>query len=593
MAVKLKLLFVLLLVTTACTLLYTCTALVDLRNTNWSRFIRSEAAEGDLLVLKFKGRDIKGELDIKGKLDDFSSHTTRAATLTTVGNSTVAHRPIVLNVTPRPQPAVPTHPQPSATVKAWLNEPKPREPAGAQASASAKPQPVDSSVQTLDDADSSALTQKKPTELNASSQTHPQPTQPPVPPTGSGYLIATLSIYEQQTMATGSIVQLQCFASKLNLSVVQPLMKNSFFSTPLNWSEHADMLQMEDIYNMKEWREHTGGKGYAPLVRWEEFIDHAPRDVILVQMKHLTLDQIYYRRKRGNKFPRPVSEDKEYETGCDHRGVSAAFEILKQKKFRVIKKVCFNFEKGDNIPMDTYLRDLYGGANHSRVTVIMDEWRGFGGPQRVLIKEKICPGCLDYREYVNSSARVDGDAVQYADKYLTSPNATAYLAIMARYEWTAMSLWYTKGNKTDRYAIIPYCLQKTLDKLASMREEGAEGLPAYLSSDFGKYGSTTFSDHNYYKHRKDLEDFVSSVYGGQLNISEWERTFESVVESTDAGYVAKVQQAIVARAKCVLFVGGGTFQRHTFHLYKQLHPDPADWCVRVLKECTNPHRPIS
>ena len=33
-------------------------------------------------------------------------------------------------------------------------------------------------------------------------------------------------------MATGNLMKLQCFASKLNLSVVQPLMKDSLLGTP-------------------------------------------------------------------------------------------------------------------------------------------------------------------------------------------------------------------------------------------------------------------------------------------------------------------------------------------------------------------------
>ena len=71
---------------------------------------------------------------------------------------------------------------------------------------------------------------------------------------------------------------------------------------------------------------------------------------------------------------------------------------------------------------------------------------------------------------------------------------------------------------------------------------------------------------------------------------EWEKTFERVAHSTDSGYIAMLQQVIVTRAKCILFVGGGTFQRHAYNLYRQLNPE--NQCVRILEKCTSPYRPI-
>lgn len=405
----------------------------------------------------------------------------------------------------------------------------------------------------------------------------------------SGYILA-LKIYEQQTMATGNLLQLQCFASKLNLSVVQPSMQGSCLSTPLDSLQHSHMLQLEDVYNMQEWRAHTRSKGYASLVRWEEFIEHAPRDVILIQMKYPILSQIKDIRDSGKQFPHPVSESKNYEKGCGYKIVNIAFGILKKKGFRLIHNVCFNFLSGDEIPFEVYRRDLLGGRDPTTVTVVIDEWRGFGENQRVLIEEKICPKSNYYREYVNSSLRVVSDAQRYMDKYLPHANTTGYLAVIGRYEMAALTR--NMHDKSDPRAIISFCLQETMKEMLNMRGEMGEEADTFLSMDIGKYGSGSFVKHGYYGHQRDMENFVGSVYGNDMNITDWERTFESVVETTDSGYIAKVQQAIVVRAKCILFVGGGTFQRHTLHLYQQLHPNPSDRCVRILEKCTSPYRPV-
>ena len=81
-------------------------------------------------------------------------------------------------------------------------------------------------------------------------------------------------------------------------------MKDSLLGTPVDSRRHTDMLQLDDVYNMEEWSDHTQSRGYAPLVGWEEFIEHAPRDVVLVQMKYPTLSQL---KATGMSFPQPVS----------------------------------------------------------------------------------------------------------------------------------------------------------------------------------------------------------------------------------------------------------------------------------------------
>lgn len=409
-------------------------------------------------------------------------------------------------------------------------------------------------------------------------------------PQHSGYMLA-LKIYEQQTMATHNFLQLQCFASKLNLSVVQPVMKESCFSTPLDPLQRMHMLQLEDVYDMKGWREYAESKGYAPLVKWEEFIENAPRNVVLVQMKYPTVNHVRQIRDSGKPFPHPLSEKRDYERGCGYKILDKAFAALKRKNFNVIRRVCFNFLSGDLIPLQVYQRDILGEHNHTKVTVIIDEWRGTGENQRVLVKERnICPETEHYHEHVHSSSKVNKDAQRYVERYLQNGNMGSYLAVIARFEMTALTR--KRGSEKDPYAIIPFCLEETLKHIPNMRK--STGLTeTFLSVDIGKYGSKSFVKHGYYGHQKDMEAFVTSVYRNKMNITDLERTFEDMTWTLDSGYLAKVQQAIVARAKCVMFVGGGTFQKHTLHLYQELHSNPSDRCIRVVEKCTSASRPIS
>ena len=418
----------------------------------------------------------------------------------------------------------------------------------------------------------------------------------------TGFVVA-LKIYEQQTMASGNLMQLQCWAKLLNLAVVKPFMKDSFLSTPMDETKHYTMLTLDDTFDMDDWSQHTAKLGYAPLVDWHHFVQNAPRDVIVVQIKYPTLTHVKAVRSQGLAFPHPPSGE-EYKEGCRFKMLSSSGKLgtaLRAKSFRVVRKVCFNFLTGDELSLKQFHSDILGEYQPENVTIIFDEWRGIKENQRVLLQEDFCQEEHPYREFLKPSQRLLKDAEAYAKRFLTQDNTTIvsntsqasnspeYLAIIARYEMTGLTRSLKRGN--DSHAIIPYCLQLTLETMEWMQWKS--GLRStFLSIDIGKYGSHSFGLKNYFNHLADMESFVRQVYCGKMDVREWERTFEAVAHTTDGGYIAMLQEVLVVRAKCIIFVGGGSFQRHAFNLYSELHPDKDERCYRVIEKCTTPYRPI-
>lgn len=422
----------------------------------------------------------------------------------------------------------------------------------------------------------------------------------PVHTTGTTGFVVALKIYEQQTMASGNLMQLQCWAKYLNLAVVKPFMKDSFLSTPMDDTKHYTMLTLDDTFDMDDWSQHTAKLGYAPLVNWHHFVQNAPRDVIVVQIKYPTLTHVKAVRSQGLPFPHPPTGE-EYKEGCRFKLLSSSGKLgtaLRDKSFRVVRKVCFNFLTGDNLSLKQFHSDILGEYHPGNVTIIFDEWRGIKENQRILLQDDLCQEEHPYREFLKPSQRLLRDAEAYAKRFLTQDSTMAvsnngsspeYLAIIARYEMTGLTRSIKRGN--DSHAIIPYCLQLTLQTVEWMQWKS--GLRNnFLSIDIGKYGSHSFVLKNYFNHLADMESFVRQVYRGKLDIHEWERTFEAVAHTTDSGYIAMLQEVLVARAKCIIFVGGGSFQRHAFNLYTELHPDKDERCYRVIEKCTTPYRPI-
>lgn len=414
----------------------------------------------------------------------------------------------------------------------------------------------------------------------------------------TGFVVA-MRIYEQQTMASGNLIQLQCWAKLLNMAVVKPFTKDSLFSTPLDETKHYTMLTLDETFDMDDWSQHTARLGYAPLVDWDYFVQNAPRDVIIVQIKYPTLTHVRSIHSKGLPFPHPPSGE-EYKEGCRFKMVSSGkvSTTLKALSFRIVRKVCFNFLTGDELSLKQFHADILGEYKPGEVTIIIDEWRGIKENQRILIKDDFCKQDLTYREHLRPSQHLLANAQAYTERFLQNTDAVIsnsntankdYLAIIARYEMTGLTRSMTKDG--DPHAIIPYCLGLTLRTMEEMqRKTGLSNV--FLSIDIGKYGSRSFLLKRYFNHLEDMEAFVGKVYRGKMDIHAWEKTFETVTHITDGGYIAMLQQVLVVKAKCIIFVGGGSFQRHAFNLYSKLHPDERDRCYKVIEKCTTPYRPI-
>ena len=187
---------------------------------------------------------------------------------------------------------------------------------------------------------------------------------------------------------------------------------------------------------------------------------------------------------------------------------------------------------------------------------MMDMWRGLGEPQRVLITDKICREQHPFREQVQPSPRLVADAQSYKDKFLGPDD---YIAVITRFEMTGLSRQYEIRN--DTHAEIPRCIRKTLFQLEQLRKD-TDIQNTFVSIDIGKYGSISFAKKKYYHHLPEMMEFVRVANRGKMAMADIERTLESVSGTTDSGYIASLQQLIVTRAKCILFMGGGSFQRH-------------------------------
>ena len=427
---------------------------------------------------------------------------------------------------------------------------------------------------------------------------------------GRGYALAA-DFYEQQAGGIASVQNLQCWAGLLNLAVVEPFVIESRPQFPLfmNRSGHH---RFRDLFDLPFWQEHYRKKKYAELVLWEDFIEHAPSDVILVQIRedlspNWDWDLPKKARNDPSKYPRLPER---YMTGCTEEGWEKAniYAFLTSNNFKVVREVCINFEYGDALTLQQFNSHIFGEHDASETTVIINRWRGTDPQLRIRVKGvPCCPRAVlgacdsELHQYIRPSLKLRQEAERYHEKYLKGGKFIAINARMGK-------LITYKGARTPDgiIEIMQHCLELTIKVSEAMsKDTGIDTI--FLAIDIGKYGCQEFqsveriteiwrvslrvqnldrgNEKVFEAIQSGFREFFRGLYNDSLSLTEWEKTFEDTSQTIDSGYVALLQQTIATQADCAIFVGGGQFQRHGIWLYKERHPGKTQ-CLKRINECS-------
>ena len=405
---------------------------------------------------------------------------------------------------------------------------------------------------------------------------------PPVdrPRPSRGYVFAG-HYWEQQTCASLDLQNLQCWAAISGLSVVEPYTSLSTLRTPFIALPHGKVLRFSDLFDLKSWNGQNKAMRYSQLVPWEEFIEDAPRNVIMVKTVLDASDEMQdnlnaiaqkFKAASANPLSQFVTK---YTMDCDvDEDWRSAEEVnyMARNNFTVVRRTCINFAQTPDMSVDTFNKLVFGEFLPSETVVYFRDWRRTGAFSSVQIRR-----CQQnyHHEQMLPNKHVAAKADAYVATYL---NGSDYIAVMARMEKSMLSLHFKNA--------LQYCLTQTLNEWRKLRES-SRLQTNFLAADMGSHGTLTSQESD----RAHFEDFVQQIYGGPTTVQEWERTFEEVAGTTDSGYIALLQKLIVARSKCVLFVGGGAFQRHALRLFRK--QNPTNHCFKIVAKCTRDQFPAA
>ena len=234
-----------------------------------------------------------------------------------------------------------------------------------------------------------------------------------------------------------------------------------------------------------------------------------------------------------------------------------------------------DFKKEKILSLTAIKTHLYSKYSKSEVVILFELYGGIRNivydphySYRFFSTVKECRRQGSYSSMVPSQS-VLSDADQYIQKYL---NGSSYISLMIRMEMVFIHAGI-KDKEMLKPKVAKQCFDNILQKLNDVRK--STGLKQiFLTLDIGRYGSDGFWHGS--KSERAIEEhageFMSTIYGRNMSLGEWEETFMSTCKRNNPGYVSIVQKQIAARGEVLVLSGpGSSYQGSAKTLYEKLH----------------------
>lgn len=407
---------------------------------------------------------------------------------------------------------------------------------------------------------------------------------------GYGYVL-TLEYTGQLVAGLRALLSQQCWISSfgLPLLIVEPFANNSLFRHSHHmWKDYSrsnsTTVRFRDLFDMDHFNEQSKVMGDTGIVEWEEFIDVAPRKVILLTINDIHHSGCLQFDADMCNSAEPTANEKVFQGCYLSENSKAMLEYLKRHNFYVVRRVCLNcMEDMTNLTPDVVTNYIFGSYEASDVTLIVEKWRFSMRINKNCREMETCgnrEGVLSQR-FIRSR-RLERDANWYLDSYFPSQ---MIITIMIRIEWHFITNRKEKNNDAIN------CLTEVLTEVKKLQKTFGN-IPSFLSMDVGSYGSGTFhqtikrtntSIFTYDDVLNHTRVFVKELYRDAWTFSDWEESFLTVPGLLmDRGYIATLQRTIAAKGDCLILMGGGHFQHMALQAYLSTHPSSNEQCVKYV-----------
>lgn len=405
-----------------------------------------------------------------------------------------------------------------------------------------------------------------------------------------GYVVA-LSYSGQQGAGIQALMSLQCWVASFNLPMVilEPVMSNTVFISIPPEKQHSShnaflrFLRFSDMFDIQHFNKISESLGYAQLGTREDFFIDAPRDVIFIDMKLVPKNT-----SMNFRIPRLVwtaESEPDGEQYCYQlEDINNQLTQLAREIFCVVRIIEATYSFINHyIFSDTEVRQvIFGDLSPQQVTVIFSLWRT---PWYVVNNDLDNPlkckdaGRTSNKEQFLPSPRLLSDAKFYETHFLGSGNI---VALMLRIE--RLVEYVNQQQHSSIKWTVDDCLSQAF-KVTKEEEFQISGYPM-VTMDVGKFGSIT-TEKVCGQHLSDLTEksklLFALLYKDKFTFEDWEDSFTKATANVNhTGYIAALQRTLASRAKCLVLVGGGTFQDLALKNYLRNYPNKKDRCIHLV-----------
>ena len=401
--------------------------------------------------------------------------------------------------------------------------------------------------------------------------------------------VLSLSYMDQTSWAATRLQSLQCWAARLKRvsRVVEPFVNDVYLGGPESSQAIAERSSFTfgDMYDVESLNLVGAGRGFTPLASWEDFLEKAPRKVVLVQIVY---EDDYH-----------CTENTRTDRECNHTRLRTFFtEFLEPHLFSVHSEICIDFKVRGFLTQSKFNELIFSGVlRNEAITLVFDEWRAM---YPFVLKRDLHIKCfVEFKDVecsplnpqmkqltsrsLHPATNILISAQKYISLHLTS--SPGFVAVLVRWEQILLYHFYRRWIKKPFTG--NQCVKLIREYLEEIRR--TKGIThAFLSIDVGKFGSSTFqlynaTSANLQNVTKHTEELIRYMYGASMTLEQYEQTLLDVSGTTNSVIISQVQKAVAAQAQCLLFVGSGSFHEHTLSMYKNLHKGIE--CYKIIEVC--------
>ena len=408
-----------------------------------------------------------------------------------------------------------------------------------------------------------------------------------------GYVLAT-HYSDQLTGSTLNVISLQCWASTLpgKIRVVEPFLhygsvlgfnlnpypdniKHTKHASP-QYNEEQELentVKVSDVFDVIQWSNFISAQRFAPFISWSYFIQHAPRQLIIV-------DQIC---DGAPSMCMKCAHDVSFESNLFLKFAERFAEFY---NFHLVRKVCYQRK----LYSQKEFQDLVYGPYDPQDSVIV--FNHFGGMEkngnrfRTRVDLNRCVRRNLSAPVISTSLHILRVSANYIERYMPHARVSGYVGVLVRMEFIAMAHKFSKMSKKQQNISMNECFEQIVSEVATIKRRNYIS-EVFIGTDIGKYGSMNL------RKSSNLIDYELLLAGldrmykrllGSANRESMMARIDAVVPIQSPGYVALLEKNIAANASCLVLAGGGSFQGSVKHLYNRQHKETNRNCgVREIK----------